>query len=125
MADLMFERELERMFAEPPACGDADAFAVRVERKLARGWALRNLLIGALGLVGGVIAGAQLLGGGVFERLGAFTSQSERMLTGQLVDAASGVLPRSLPFDNQLMWFSAALAILGIGFAITRVVREF
>jgi hypothetical protein len=47
------------------------------------------------------------------------------MLTGQLVDAASGVLPRSLPFDNQLMWFSAALAILGIGFAITRVVREF
>lgn len=47
MAELEFERRLERLFAEPPAFSDEKAFAVSVERKLNRGWNIRRWTIGA------------------------------------------------------------------------------
>ena len=42
MAELDFERRLERLFAETPAYADDDAFAERVERRLDRGWTARR-----------------------------------------------------------------------------------
>ena len=48
MAELDFERRLERMFAETPELPDAGAFADGIERKLDRGWNLRRWMIDTL-----------------------------------------------------------------------------
>src|SRR5580704_8318976 len=69
MAERNFEVELGRMFAEAPALPDANLFALRVDERLNRGWTVRRLVIGGMGVVGGLIGGAQVLGGGLVERL--------------------------------------------------------
>ena len=126
MAELNFERELNRMFAEAPELGDANLFALRVDERLQRGWTVRRVLIGGLGVAGGVVGGAQLLGGGLVERLGDATSQSGRLLTGKVIDLVeAGIMPQSLPPDVGMFWVAGAFAVVAIGFAVTRVMREF
>jgi len=126
MAELIFERELNRMFAEAPELADANLFALRVDERLQRGWTVRRLLIGGLGMAGGVVGGAQLLGGGLVERLGDATSQSGRLLTGKVIDLVeAGIMPQSLPPDVGMFWVAGAFAVVAIGFAVTRVMREF
>ena len=49
MAELDFERRLERLFGEAAPQADAEAFAERVQRRLARRWTVRRGLIGAAG----------------------------------------------------------------------------
>ena len=125
MAEVVFERELERMFAEAPAFADADYFAARVEQRLDRGWTARRVLIGGLGMVGGVIGGAQLLGTGLVARLGALPTDSAKLVTASLQD----VLPAdftvaNLPLGGEAVWMSAALAVVAIGLALTRAIRE-
>ena len=126
MADLNFERELNRMFAEAPELGDASLFVLRVDEKLQRGWTVRRLLIGGLGMAGGVVGGAQLLGGGLVARLGDATSQSGRLLTGKVIDLVqAGIMPQSLPPDVGMFWVAGAFAVVAVGFAVTRVMKEF
>jgi len=126
MAELIFERELNRMFAEAPELADANLFALRVDERLQRGWTVRRLLIGGLGMAGGVVGGAQLLGGGLVERLGDATSQSGRLLTGKVIDLVeAGIMPQSLPPDVGMFWVAGAFAVVAIGFAVTRVMKEF
>jgi hypothetical protein len=126
MADLIFERELSRMFAEAPELGDANLFALKVDDTLQRGWTIRRVLIGGLGVAGGVVGGAQLLGGGLVARLGVATSQSGRLLTGKVIDLVqAGVMPQSLPPDVGVFWLAGTFAVIAIGFAVTRVMREF
>ena len=67
--------ELDRLFAEPPAFADGDIFALRVEGRLDRGWTFRQFLIGGLGIAGGLILGAQILGSGLATRLGAVVEE--------------------------------------------------
>jgi hypothetical protein len=126
MAELIFERELNRMFAEAPELGDASLFVLRVDEKLQRGWTVRRLLIGGLGMAGGVVGGAQLLGGGLVARLGDATSQSGRLLTGKVIDLVqAGIMPQSLPPDVGMFWVAGAFAVVAVGFAVTRVMKEF
>jgi hypothetical protein len=126
MADLNFDRELNRMFAETPELADAHLFVLKVDETLQRGWTLRRLLIGGLGLVGGIVGGAQLLGGGLVERLGVATSQSGRLLTGELIDLVqASIMPQSLPPNVGMFWIAGGFAVAAIGFAINRVMREF
>jgi hypothetical protein len=61
MGEVDFERRLERLFADPPRFPDAEAFAMRVERRLDRGWTVRRTLIGAAGVAGGVVGASQLI----------------------------------------------------------------
>ena len=61
MAELEFERRLERLFMDSPELADAGAFAERVERRLDAGWTARRWLIGASGVVGGSIGAYQLM----------------------------------------------------------------
>jgi hypothetical protein len=126
MADLIFERELNRMFGEAPELGDAHLFALKVDEKLQRGWTLRRVTIGGLGLVGGVVGGAQLLGGGLVARLGDATSQSGKLVTGKVIDLVqASIMPQSLPPDVGMFWIAGTFAVVAIGFAVTRVMREF
>src|SRR5665213_873429 len=76
MPDRRFEIDLDRWFGEAPAFADSDVFALRVEARLDRGWSFRQFLIGGLGVVGGLILVAQILGSGVAGRLNAVTAES-------------------------------------------------
>jgi hypothetical protein len=126
MAERSFEHELSRLFAEAEPLPDADLFALRVDEKLRRGWTLRRALIGGLGVAGGVIGGAQLLGGGFMDRFGETTAASGRLLTGKLIDLVEdSVMPQSFPWVNDVVWAAGTLAIVGVIYAVTRVVREF
>jgi hypothetical protein len=126
MAERSFEHELSRLFAESPALPDADLFAVRVDERLRRGWTFRRALIGGLGVAGGVVGGAQLLGGGLVDRFGAATAESGRLLTAKLIDVLEdSIMPQSFPLMNDVIWAAGLLAVVGVVFAVTRVMREF
>ncbi|HLI64766.1 MAG TPA: hypothetical protein VKU90_00250 [Caulobacteraceae bacterium] len=124
MAERNFEFELTRLFGEAPAMPDSEVFTYEVGERLRRGWGWRRLVIGGMGLVGGVIAGLQLLGGGVLERLDMVSTQGGRVVTGAILDAAAYNIA-ALPMTSDVIWLAAALAAAAIVFAITRVVREF
>lgn len=124
MAELEFEHRLERLFDDAPAFADDEAFAQRVAQRLDRGWAARRVLIGLAGVAGGLIGGAQLVMSNVAQRVeGAGDSARviEARLT-QIVPSAEwlGVMPASA----EVIWVTAGLALLAVGFAITRVIEE-
>jgi hypothetical protein len=123
MAELEFERRLERLFSEVPELPDARAFAERVERRLDRGWTARRWLIGTAGLAGGVIGASQLLMSNLFQRVET-AEQSARVLgqglvrvtpTSDMVSALSG---------GYGLWIAVGLAVITLGFAVSRVIEE-
>ena len=125
MADKTFEMELDRLFGEQPAFADSDLFARRVEASLERGWAFRRMLIGTLGLAGGLVGATQLLGSGVTERLSTLIAQSAPSVRINWTDVAvSHLLPGGLEVNGEILWMSAALAVVAIGLAVTRAIRE-
>ena len=124
MAELDFERRLERLFAETPAMPDAEAFAQRVEQRLNRGWTARRLLIGAAGGVGGVIGASQLVMSNLMQRVEAASEGSARLASadwGRLVSRIDWL--SALPSDS-VVWIAAAAAVVLAGFALTRVIEE-
>jgi len=123
MAELDFERRLERLFAEAPELPDARAFAERIERRLDRGWTARRWLIGAAGLAGGVVGASQLFMSNLFQRVE--TAEQSARLVGQglarvtpapdMVSALSG---------GYGLWIAVGLAVLTMGFVVSRVIEE-
>lgn len=124
MAERSFEFELTRLFAEAPAMPDSEVFTYEVGERLRRGWAQRRLVIGGMGVVGGVVAGLQLLGGGVLERLGVVSTEGGKLVTGAVIDAVADNIS-VMPMNGPVIWLAGALAAAAVVFAITRVVREF
>jgi len=123
MAEIDFERRLERLFADAPELPDATAFAQRVERRLARGWTARRWLLGAAGLAGGVIGASQLVVSNVFAQVES-AEQSARALgqgiarvtpTTDMVSALSG---------GYGLWVAVGVAVLTMGFVLARVIEE-
>lgn len=124
MAELDFERRLERLFAELPELPDAAAFAERVERRLDAGWTARRWLIGAAGVVGGIIGASQLMMSNLFQRVETaedsahlFSSSFSHITTGAdwVAQVSSG---------GAVVWGAAGLAVLMMGFVLTRVIGE-
>ncbi len=125
MAEVDFERRLERLFAEAPETGDADIFAQRVEKRLARGWTMRNWLIGAAGVAGGLIGASQLFMSDVVQQLGQ-AEGSMKILSAGLRQAA----PRAdwmavVSNGGAGLWLAAGLAVVSMGFVLSRVIDEF
>ena len=128
MGDRMFEADLERAFAESPAFADAERFSQTVTDALGRGWAFRRLLIGALGVAGGLIGGAQFLRAGLFDHLGS-VALTWRMLAGDVSQAPiardlSTLLTSGASMDREVLWMSGALAVLAVGLMVTRSIRQ-
>lgn len=124
MAEAEFERRLERLFAEAPELPDAVAFAERVERRLATGWTARRWLIGAAGIAGGVIGASQLIMSNIFQRV-ENVGDSARVLKAGF----SQVAPRAewlsgFADGGVVVWVASALAVVAMGFALTRVIEE-
>jgi amino acid transporter len=125
MADLEFEGRLDRLFAEAPALGDAEAFARRVQSRLDRSWVLRRGLIGGLGVVGGLIAVGQVAASGVLDRAKIISTQSSRVMS----IALSNHLPAHLfsdvmPMGGDFMWALGALGVVALALFVIRTIGE-
>ncbi|THD63828.1 hypothetical protein [Phenylobacterium sp.] len=124
MAELDFERRLERLFAELPELPDAVAFAERVERRLDRGWTARRWLIGAAGVVGGVIGASQLMVSNVFQRVETAEDSARFLSTSVSHLSTSADWMAALTSGGAVVWVAAGLAVIMMGFVLTRVIGE-
>lgn len=125
MAELDFERRLERLFAEAPAFSDEKAFADSVEKKLDRGWRLRGWLIGAAGIAGGVVGASQLVMSNFAGRMEAASQGSERLMHVSISQLRPSLdLLSALPAGGSVVWVASGLAVLAFGFVLTRVIEE-
>ena len=124
MAEVEFERRLERLFAEAPELPDAGPFADRVERRLDAGWTARRWLIGAAGVIGGVIGASQLMVSNLFQRVES-AGDSARALTSGLNHLSSSTdWVSAMSSGGVTVWAAAALAVVMMGFVLTRVIGE-
>ncbi|MDZ4374172.1 MAG: hypothetical protein U1C74_22495 [Phenylobacterium sp.] len=123
MADLEFERRLERLFGDGAEMPDARAFAERIERRLDRGWNLRRWLIGAAGLAGGVIGASQLVVANLFDRVES-AEQSARVLGQGLARVSPASDMVSAISGGYGVWIAGAVTVVAIGFFASRVIEE-
>jgi len=124
MVELDFERRLERLFSEMPELPDAVAFAERVERRLDRGWTARRWLIGAAGVVGGVIGASQLMVSNVFQRVETAGDSARFLSTSVSHLSTSADWMAALTSGGAVVWVAAGLAVIMMGFVLTRVIGE-
>lgn len=124
MAELEFERRLERLFAEPPVFTDDVVFADRVERRLDRGWTARRWLIGAAGLAGGVIGASQLIMSNLFQRVET-AEQSARLVSQGIARVTPASDMVSALSGGYGVWAAVALAVVAMGFVVSRMIEEF
>ena len=124
MVEHEFERRLERLFAEVPELPDAGAFAARVERRLDAGWTARRWLIGAAGVVGGVIGASQLMLSNVFQRVET-AGDSARLLSTSINHISTGTdWMAAISSGGAVVWVAAGMAVVMMGFVLTRVIGE-
>jgi hypothetical protein len=124
MAELDFERRLERLFAEAPELADAGSFADMVERRLDAGWTARRWLIGAAGVIGGVIGASQLMVSNLFQRVET-AGDSARLLSSSLNHISTGTdWVAAVSNGGTVVWAAAGLAVIMMGFVLTRVIGE-
>ncbi len=125
MAEIDFERRLERLFSDAPAFSDESAFAARVEQRLNRGWNLRRWFIGAAGVAGGVIGASQLIMSNFVQRVEDASAGSSRILQAGIAQARPGMdLFAMVQSDWTVVWIASGLAVLAMGFVLTRVIEE-
>jgi hypothetical protein len=126
MADIDFERRLLQMFDQPPHFEDADRFARGVDARLASGWNLRQMVLGAFGVVGGIIGSLQMIRSGFVPQLETASQEATGMVTREWSDLwQAGAGYASMPLGGEVMWMAAALGVMALAFAVTRAVEEF
>ena len=123
MAEIDFERRLERLFADIPDFADAQAFADRIERRLDRGWTARRWLIGAAGMTGGVIGGSQLVMSNLVQEVQS-AEQSARVLSQGLLRVTPSSDMVSALSGGYGVWLAVGLAVVAMGFVVSRVIEE-
>ena len=123
MAEIDFERRLERLFADAPEFPDATAFAQRVERRLDRGWTARRWLLGAAGLAGGVIGASQLVVSNIFSQVES-AEQSARVLSQGIARVTPTTDMVSALSGGYGLWVAVGVAVLTMGFVLARVIEE-
>ncbi|WP_174300669.1 hypothetical protein [Caulobacter sp. S45] len=127
MSDPSFEQELGRLFAEPPPLTSHADFTLAVKARLDRGWAMRRVLIGAAGVVGGLVAAGQVVGANLVQRA-AMASQGA---DNRVHDVAADLLARgeatlhlqSLPLGGEVLWMVAGLAAMGVALLAARLME--
>jgi hypothetical protein len=124
MAEVDFERRLERLFAEAPELPDAAAFAERIEHRLATGWTARRWLIGAAGVAGGVIGVSQLIMSDLFQRVANAGDSARVLQQGFTQVAPKAEWLSGFASGGMIVWVASGLAIVAMGFALTRVIEE-
>jgi len=126
MAEPDFEAQLTRLYNEPPAFPDAELFAAQIAANLDRGWALRRVLIGGAGTAAGVIAAVQLITTRFSAELQTLSREGTRDLNADIDQAMNKVSQMvATPASVEALWLAAGLALLALGFAVTRAMEEF
>jgi hypothetical protein len=123
MAEIDFERRLERLFADAPEFPDAQAFAEGIERRLDRGWTARRWFIGAAGLTGGVVGASQLVVSNLMQQVQS-AEQSARVLSQGLSRVTPSTDMVSALSGGYGVWIAVGLAVLAMGFVLSRVIEE-
>jgi hypothetical protein len=126
--DPAFEMRVGRLFAEAPAFPDSPLFALEIESRLGRGWALRRTLIAAAGACGGVLAVGQTIGSGFIERINGLSHMlaAARAGLGNLPAPLAlkvGALP-DMPFGGEVVWLVLGLALLAGALLFGRSLEE-
>ena len=124
MVEAEFERALERLFADSPELPDATAFADRVQRRLNTGWTARRWLIGAAGVAGGLIGVSQLLMSNFAGQLAQAGASARTLGAGVVKVEQTSDWTQALTSGGATVWVAAGLAIVAMGFAVTRVFEE-
>jgi hypothetical protein len=131
MADPEFDAQLARMFAEHPPFPDQGVFAAKVEARLDRGWGVRRLVIGVLGLGGGVVAAGQGLGGNLLGRL-LSASQASVNVAQHTASSAPDMLAllgqswglRIPSVGNEVIWLVLGLLAVAAALLATRALED-
>jgi hypothetical protein len=121
---LDFETQLSRLYGQAPVFRDAELFAQHVTERLDRGWALRRVVIGATGVVAGLAAAVQLVGGRFTEEFSAVSRDGARQLDLGLGQLASRYDQLFTMGGSETLWIAAALALLALAFGVTRLMDE-
>ena len=125
MAELEFERRLERLFGQTLSFPDEVDFARRVEAKLDQGWTLRRWLIGAAGVSGGIVGASQLIMSNFVHRVEDVSHGSSKLIEASVSQLKPGFsLLGLLSADWIIIWIAGGLAIVAMGFVLTRVIEE-
>lgn len=123
MAEIDFERRLERLFADASELPDASAFAQRIERRLDRGWTARRWLLGVAGAAGGVIGASQLVMSNLFSQVES-AEQSARVLSQGIARVTPTTDMVSALSGGYGLWIAVGVAVLTMGFVLARVIEE-
>lgn len=123
MAEIEFERRLERLFGQAAELPDAQAFAERVESRLNRGWTARRWLIGAAGLAGGVVGASQLIMSNLVHRVET-AEQSAKVLSQGLSRVTPAADMVSAMSGGYGLWIAVGMAVITLGFVVARVIEE-
>ena len=124
MVEAEFERRLERLFGDTAEMPDAGPFADRIEKRLNTGWTARRWLIGAAGVVGGVIGASQLMLSNVFQRVETAGDSARLLSTGISHLAPHANWLEAVSGSGGVVWVAVSLAVLMMGFVLTRVIGE-
>ena len=129
MSDPSFEHRLARLFAEPPPLTGHAEFTAAVQARLERGWAMRRILIGTAGGVGGLVAAAQVVGANLVERVAVASQGADSRahnLAADLVARGEATLHlHALPLGGEVVWMVAGLAAVGVALVAARLAEAF
>ena len=103
-----------------------------MEARLDRGWGFRRLVIGILGLVGGMVAAGQGLGGNLIGRV-LSASHASVNAAQQTASSAPDVLAlvgqswglRIPSVGNEVIWLAMGLLAVAAALLATRALEEF
>ena len=126
MAEPDFEAQLTRMFAEPPSFPDTALFNAEVAAKLDRGWAMRRMFIGAAGVAAGLFAAFQILTTRFSSEISQLSKNGSHSFETEInAGVAKFNSMLATPSSAEAVWLAAGLAVVALGFAVTRAVEEF
>ncbi len=125
MADPSFEHQLGRLFAEPPSLPGQAEFTAVVQARLERGWAMRRVLIGAAGVLGGLVAAAQVVGANLVQRVAVASqgadSRAHNLAADLMARGEATLHLQSLPLGGEVLWMVAGLAAMGVALVAARL----
>lgn len=130
MAEREFEAELERMFNQPPAFADNEAFTRRVTGRLNKSWRLRAFGIATAGAVGGLIAVSQTLGANLTFSFNEASTRQVARVDGAYqqavnqIDAFAGVDLAAIGLNGNLVAMMGITLLLGMAAMAMRLIDE-
>jgi hypothetical protein len=121
-----FDLQLQRLFAQAPTMPDTAEFALRLQRRLDRRWAVRRALITLAGVSGAMIALWQVMSAHLIAQAD-IASQAPAAEVRHAVAVAllrvhmATSLVQALPFGGEALWLIAGLAVMAAALLATRL----